>query len=171
MESYPALPELLHTELQKRRVRNERYSLRSFARALGLSPAFLSKVMNGKKSVGEATFQKIAIRLAIDPEQADLLKARLPGFKAPGLAFSPVEADQFRFISDWHYFAILEALTLEDGDPSPAWLARRLGISENRVELALDRLLRLGLLQKDARGQIVRRSKNHTTAHFPVPTA
>ena len=46
-----ALVNLIQTELKRRKTANKAYSLRSFARDLGLSPSYLSSILNKKKNI------------------------------------------------------------------------------------------------------------------------
>ena len=55
--------------------------------------------------------------------------------------------DTANLISDWHHYAILELVHVRDFKPDSRWLARVLGISVDEVNVALQRLLRLGLLE------------------------
>jgi transcriptional regulator with XRE-family HTH domain len=57
--------EALHSEFAKRRSKNERYSLRAFARFLQLEPSYLSKVLRGHRRMSLPTITKIAERLRI----------------------------------------------------------------------------------------------------------
>ena len=59
---------ILATELTRRQSRNPSYSLRSFAKALGISATALSEALNGKRCLRRDSAQKIADRLAIPPE-------------------------------------------------------------------------------------------------------
>ncbi|MBT3984385.1 MAG: hypothetical protein HOE90_23720 [Bacteriovoracaceae bacterium] len=60
----------LWDEFQQRIRRNPSYSLRSFARALGIDPSALSRVFNHKASLGPYSVQKIVNNLSLDGEQA-----------------------------------------------------------------------------------------------------
>jgi hypothetical protein len=47
-------------------------------------------------------------------------------------------------ISDWYHFAILDLTRLDDFQPEPAWVSRKLGLTVSEVKIAVERLLRLG---------------------------
>jgi len=119
--------------------------------------------------VGEETFAKMASRLEIDQEQVEIYRARLPGFKSEKLSFTPLAADHFQSIADWHHYAILEAVTLHDFDPSPEWVSEKLNISQSKAKEAIERLVRLGCLEMKA-GRLATSVKNHTTVDLPTPT-
>lgn len=106
---------------------------------------------------------KISTRLQLERSKIENLLLEC-GQKAPDpLQFNQVSLDHFQFISDWHHYAILEAVTLSDFDPSPKWFSNRLGISESKVKEALERLVRLGYLSKNKKGKIEPIVGNNTT--------
>jgi transcriptional regulator with XRE-family HTH domain len=170
MQKQTTFPEILRNELNQRRAKNPRYSLRAFAQTLGISPSFLSKILAGKKSLGENTFLKLASRLSLPEDSVENLRSSLPGFKLAALSFTSLEADQFQSISDWHHYAILEAFTLHDSVATPEWMAEKLNISVAKAQAAMDRLRRLGYLKKDSKGNWDHHVDNHTTTHLPTPT-
>lgn len=51
----PTYRDMLKGELERRRARNESYSLRAFARDISLHSSDLSRVINGKKSLAVRT--------------------------------------------------------------------------------------------------------------------
>src|SRR5690348_3009600 len=61
--------EQLKQELSRRRKINPRFSLRSFARTLDVSPAFLSKVLQGKKHLSVEKATSVAKRLKYDTNE------------------------------------------------------------------------------------------------------
>jgi len=159
----------LQEEFNKRKSRNSGYSVRSFAKQLGISSSYLSKLMNGKKSVSEETFFKIASRLKFEENIIDDLHASLPQFKMQRLDFNEIVVDEFQFIADWYHYAILEAVTLADFKPQATWFAQRLNLPLAKVEAALERLKRLGYLKTNAKGEVLNLVENHTTAHLASP--
>lgn len=57
--------EFLKAEYKKRKSRNGSYSLRAFARDLGLSPSRLCEVLQGNCGVSERTIETVASRLKL----------------------------------------------------------------------------------------------------------
>jgi uncharacterized protein (TIGR02147 family) len=53
----------LAEELNRRKRRNNCYSLRAFARSLGIDPAILSRAIAGKRSLSAKTIRKIIYKL------------------------------------------------------------------------------------------------------------
>lgn len=167
---------LLKEELQKRQSKNPGYSLRAFAKTLGLSSSFISKVLNAKKNVSHETALTIASRLNFDEEIVQNIFASAPNFKLKQMEFDTVAVDEFHFISDWHHFAILEAVTLSDFQVENRkkqikWFAERLSITEDRASSGVERLERLNLLKTDADGNILGIEKNTTAISSQVPSS
>jgi len=61
-------------------------------------------------------------------------------------AVQRLAADTARVVSEWHHYALLELVGLENFRPDVTWIARVLGLGTDEVVLAIDRLVRLGLL-------------------------
>lgn len=167
----PSFSIFLKEELLKRQSKNTSYSLRAFSKSLGLSSSFVSKVLNGKKNISPKTMMTIASRIEVDEEVIETLLSHHPKYKAEASVFESVAIDQFQYISDWHHFAILEAVTLYDFESNPKWFANRLGITEDRAALALQRLIRLGMLKTNSEGEITGLVKNHTTIGVTAPSS
>lgn len=114
------------------------YSTRAFARDIGMSQTLLSLVMNGKRALSLKQAVKIAALLNMEPfsnsHQTNL--------------FIDYEADRFKAISQWYYVAILDLSTTITFNSDPKAVAARLGISQVEARDALERLERLGFLEK-----------------------
>ncbi|MGH1469518.1 MAG: helix-turn-helix domain-containing protein, partial [Bdellovibrionales bacterium] len=63
------LPELLKKEYAGKKGRNPAYSLRAFAKHLGLSPGTLSELISEKRPVTLKTAQKVLGRLDISNDE------------------------------------------------------------------------------------------------------
>src|SRR5205085_2109688 len=109
--------EILKTELDRRRARNKRYSLRAFARDLGTDHATVSQLM---RAVRRAT-----------PRMIRLLAKPL------GLS----DAQIAQHCADVTDAALLDAIRRKDFRPNSRWIAVRLGISIDDINIALHRLL------------------------------
>jgi uncharacterized protein (TIGR02147 family) len=149
---------LLTDELARRRAKNPRYSLRSFARLLKIPPGRLSELLSGKRAFTEDHLARIADALALDPEtRARLATAFVEGNHTLTLsdrfeAKHTLTADEFALIAEWPHYAILSLMHTRDFRPDPAWIARRLGLPPNAVRGYLARLERLGLVRRVAGG-------------------
>jgi transcriptional regulator with XRE-family HTH domain len=163
-----SLSELLRAELVRRCRQNPAYSLRAFAKSLGFSPAFVSKLLHGKRRFTDATIRRIGERLALSPAELEPLRSPPTDVSvAPELpAYREIRGDQFQLIADWYHFAILELTTLEGFEASPRWIARKIGINQHQAADALTRLERLGYLTRDRHGRL-RLGAEHNTTDSP----
>lgn len=159
-----SVPDFLKKEFVRRIDGNSRYSLRAFARDLGLSPSRLSESMNLKSGVSLATVGKISTRLKLSKGDRELLRdlylakgkqnraTRDMALKNIARAreaskIKHLDADKFKIIADWYHTAILQMTDLKQFRPSLDWIADSLGIPPDRARKAIERLVALGLLQ------------------------
>lgn len=150
----------LQEELVLRCRRNPAYSLRSFAKALDVSPSFLSKILNGQRRVTEPVFQKIVTHLNLETGVVKVFKASESS--TADMNFNPLQLEYFKMISDWYHYALIELTNLKGFKNSPEWIAGKLGITVNQAKAATERLLNLQLLEiKD--GQLRATSGGNTT--------
>ena len=151
----------LSEELTKRKLKNPSYSLAAFSRSLGLSCPTLSQVLSGKRPLSRKAVSKIVEHLNLAPEAADrfwmlAMKDRKWVSSSPKssepIKYRELAMDQFELISNWYYYAILSLAHIRGNRLDPKWIAQRLGIQKTLAEKSVDRLLRLGLIQKKGRG-------------------
>ena len=144
--------DFINSEYKKRKERNPNYSLRSFARWLNVSPAQLSQMMTGKRSITLKTMKKINDRLGLSPASSqDLVQTLLKqkNILQPDVirTVKDLKEDEFRLVSDWYHLAILSLTKVRAAKSDPRWVARRLGIKVEDANQALLRLERMGLLE------------------------
>lgn len=169
---------ILKDELDLRCRKNPNYSLRSFARALGVDAAGLSRVLNGKTGLGLRSAKKISGRLGFDPVQREhflssvVLGERSASLQAvQGQEHQQMRLDQeaFKVISSWYHYAILELSCCAGFKPQPRWIAAQLGISMLEAKLALERLLELELLRKQGH-TLLKTNRQMTTSNLQTTT-
>jgi transcriptional regulator with XRE-family HTH domain len=115
--------EAVAAELERRRRRNQRYSLRQFARGLGVHHSTVSRLLRGARPVPPRTLLTMATHLGMSPAQA---------------------AD---FLSREDDAAVVEAIRRPAFRPDSRWLASATGISVDGVNVVLQKLLRIGSLR------------------------
>lgn len=156
-------------ELERRRSRNPAYSLRAFARDLGIAVSTLSEVIQGRYGMSPKMVSAIAQELRLDDAHRDHLLAlferqfakkrsvRRQAARAVGLRrnreYRSLPLDAFRSIADWHHIALLEWMALEggevkDGAATFKRAARYFGIEAGTVMAAFDRLERIGRVER-----------------------
>lgn len=155
----------IQEELTLRCERNPRYSLRAFAKALGIDAGAVSRILSGKLVPSVKVAEKLVEKLDLSSsEQRQFLvsvgaahRARNshrvdPIFRkleSQSVQVKELSAEIFRVIADWYHYAILE-LTFTPGFKSdPQWIAAELGISPLQAKLAIERLLKLSLLERN----------------------
>jgi uncharacterized protein (TIGR02147 family) len=148
---------------------NPRYSLRAFARDLGISAGRLSLVLNNKQGLSVERARNIAEKLNLSGksleafcllvEQADSRSKTQRTAAQKKLdtvdlfQYKVLPDDAFRMVSDWYHYALHRLLQMKITPSDPKFLAKRLGISEEEVDAALERMKRLGLLE-DVKGKL-----------------
>ncbi len=152
MENTDLARTLIRTRLAERTAKNPRYSLRAFATAAGVSHTVLSLFLTGKRPLSRKSAARLAAFLDLSSEEREsLFGATLRGVAAKpteNAAFHLLSLDQFAVIKDWYHYAILSALELPDASLTGAWISRVLSISKAEADLAIERLLKLGLLKR-----------------------
>jgi len=143
----------LRRELARRCAGNPRYSLRAFARRLAIDHSTLSQILRGKRAVTAETIERLGIRLDLDVAAREAFARQERWAAAPQNDPSPgiatLALDTAAVIAEWYHHAILELLRVEGFRPDSRWIARVLGITVDEVNVALQRLLRLGLLRME----------------------
>lgn len=159
---------LLQDELAKRCQNNPAYSLRAYAKLLKTDAGTLSKILNKKRPLGRISIEKFSRQLGLDPIEARKYMTpkklnQTDSVNRETFEYQELTLDQFNLIAEWQHFAILEVMRLNDFRPSSAWIAKRLGISIHEVNAAIDRLVRLKLLEINGKGEWLDLSEGRTT--------
>jgi uncharacterized protein (TIGR02147 family) len=150
----------LQEELVLRSQRNPAYSLRSFAKALNISPSFMSKILNGQRRITDDVFHKLSANLNLEPSLIGSFRAEPTEHSA--LELRPLQIEYFKIISDWYHYALIELTHLKGFSDSPDWVASSLGITVNQAKAARERLIKLELLEVVA-GRLKPTSGGNTT--------
>ena len=172
--------QLFHNrKLMELRNNNSAYSVRAFARRLGVSSGALSELLNGKRYPSRKLASRIAERLLLDPqERSEFLRAypkgetRLRKSQTPETeesfeeksSYLQLSAESFKLITEWQHFAILSLMNTVRFQSSTLWIARRLrGVSLLKVNHALERLKRLKMIVLDEKGNFKRSQSPYRT--------
>lgn len=138
----------LQRQFTERCKRNSRYSLRAFAKYLGMDASSLSQILSDKRPISKKAMKRICENLSASPK--DLKAFGLEGNKNLGNDdYMQLSLDTFAVISDWYHYAILELTYVSGFKAEPKWISRKLSISVEEAKSAIERLLRMGLLIKE----------------------
>lgn len=163
--------QLLLEEMTARRNRNSSYSLRAFARDLGISPAALSQYLSRQRELSPKNKRQIIENLRLSPqESAGLMdRPKTSGGTDLGESHEKLTEDRFQMIADWVSVAILNLARLSKNKADPSWIAERLNIDLSEAQEALERLRRLAMIQVKG-GRLHRTSRTFMTT-TDVPSA
>lgn len=167
MSKTGTLSEILKDIYEDRKTRNRKYSMRAFARDLGISPGRLSEMLTGQNIPGPRLTQRLVTALKMTPEQSQGLVGVVQNQKKTkretGGALQ-LKTDEFAVIANREHFSLLCLMETSNFKSDIDWMSKRLGISKAAVSEALDRLERLGLV-KQSRGIYKSTHKDLTTSH------
>lgn len=150
---------ILLDEFERRRRRNARYSLRAFARDIGMSPSRLSECLNKVRGISPEMAESICKRMSFSPEETEQFvtfvelehgrgKARKEQAKRkiaslPRL-ISEKDREKAKLLSDWFYPFLAEEMRWSP--MSAVELAKRVGFSNHDVKAALRILVSQGFI-------------------------
>lgn len=154
---------LLKKELASRIDRNSAYSLRSFAQSLQISHTTLSQVLSGKRPLTAKAQKKMASALGVS---LDFIEDGLLKQESFDSKFEKVDINHFDLLSDWHHDAILELTHLKSFKPDHRWIALVLDLNVYQVELAVERMIKLGYLVIEKNGKWRDVSVNNTNNYI-----
>ncbi|MGZ3710335.1 MAG: TIGR02147 family protein [Bdellovibrionota bacterium] len=156
----------LQQELMRRCERNSGYSLRAFAKVLGIHHASLSRVLARKRPLTAKLTKSLCQALRLSPAETQNFLQQLPRKKnlpSEAVQYQELTLDTFVSISEWYHDAILELTHLQSFQPEPKWIAKVLGITQNEVKIAAERLQRLEFLDITDSGKWLDLSRDNTT--------
>ena len=161
--------EYLQTVLNERKSKNSRYSLRAFSGQLGFkSPSTISSILSGNRKLSLSTALQISSHLGHTPKEARYLELLIHLEKnlerdqksrvldelrtiKPDMKYEKHSLDTFRLIADWYHLAIVALSKKANFDLTPSSVSEAFGaeVSKNQAKVALDRLDRLGFINKN----------------------
>lgn len=175
----------LKARLEELKAQDRKYSLRFLAKRLGLkSNSHLKMVMDGDHNLSESLARRLAEFLEMSEAESEFFlalvnycQARSTQEQALALEelrrrrrFSKLHRtalDQFDYLNDVLTLTLREMVALPDFSPDPAWIAPRLveRAAPSEIEAALEKLVRLGLLQRDEAGRYTQTTPHLHTGH------
>jgi uncharacterized protein (TIGR02147 family) len=157
-----------------RKKENKKFSLQFFANKMGFaSRGNLKMIMDGKSNVSKAAVERINKFFQHDAGQGEYFRTLVLYEQAQGdeerviylekllvlkpkLSLAPLERDAYGVVTDKLYFILREAVEHPKFQEDPEWLASQLIFNESpkKIRMAIDTLLRLGLLERDNAGRL-----------------
>ena len=169
----------LRSTLQDKSEVNSSYSLRAFAKKLGLSAGALSSILNRKKKLSVERGYEVAKALGLNTEETEYFMAliQLEGAKSEALKIQYLEKvknlnpkisqsknlkqtilslEHFKLISSWYGLAVLELISSPVGEWNAKSISKKLRLTKLDTELTLERLLKLELIEEAGSGAFKR---------------
>jgi uncharacterized protein (TIGR02147 family) len=171
--------QILRREFEKRKTKNPKYSLRAYARYLGVVPSRLSEIFSGKRGlspevaaslVDKLDFSSFEKGLFIDLVESEHSRSKIDRQLAAERVqqktktYSEISIDEFEFIAHWYHFALIEYFLMEKASPAPEAICRYFGLDQETVNAALERLQRLKLIERHEDGHYVSCQRLYATA-------
>lgn len=162
----------LKRELDARKATNARYSLRAFATFLGTDHSTLSQILRGRRPIPTSQLRLWGRKLGMTREEVAVYVAAR--YVPNGLTRDRQEqlrhwtAEGLAIVTDSCHWQIVELTRTRGFQGDSRSIAQTLGVSVDRVNVALARLLRLRLLEigRDGRWKDLLGQKRPTEAGF-----
>ncbi len=140
---------VLINEYLRRKQKNQAYSLRAFASFLNIGVASISDCIAGKRALSLKNLLKIKEKLSLSPAETELLLSKTKRHNQIDIDWEIIylKDEEFKIISDWYHYAILELSYIKNHKADPVWIAKFLSISELEAQIALERLVNLNFIK------------------------
>lgn len=166
-------------EFRHRKSSNRTYSMRAFARDLGLTPQHLSYIVRGQSGISYEKAQKIIDKFNInkDAQKKFLLKVSSSFDRSPlarkfaddtlknAVHFDNEQIlakEKLNLISEWYYLPILLIFDIKE-NADIVFISQKIGLSQSTVRNVLNKLVRAGLLAKN--GTMYKKTSTHQALH------
>lgn len=148
---------ILQNEFLTRSKNNSSYSIRSFAKSLGIESSSLSQILQGKRKLTDKMCQRLGLKLGFSLSKIQSLTKINTNLNESFESFNKIKEDQFLVISDWYYYSILELTYCDEFQGNIRWISDVLDLPISKTIEAVSRLKRLGFLEISADGKWIDR--------------
>lgn len=164
--------EMLISDFEEKKKKNPRFSKRSYASYLKISSGRLSDILTGKSPLTEKKALAIVGKLNLTPqEQRHFLRlveneshSRVDGRRrVKSYSGRRLALEEFALVSDWEYFSLMALIETETFQANSDWIAEKLGLTKQRAEEVLEKLVALGYVQRNAEGALNNTYKSLST--------
>ncbi|MGE3609534.1 MAG: DUF4423 domain-containing protein [Bacteriovoracaceae bacterium] len=151
-------------EFSRKQRTNAQYSLRAYARDLGMHPSTLSQVMKGNRPLPLRNSPGVINSLKLGPKDKTLFMESLYRRKTSldNIEIEPLDErfmldeSYYKTLAEWEHFAVLELYEIANFKATTEDIAKKLKITLNRAEVVVNNLLNSGLLKIDEAGNLER---------------
>lgn len=170
---------ILKKYFQLKQKHNPRFSLRSLAKKLGVSPTHVSHILAGKKLVGDKLLSSLLKNffiddfakneflraLALDRIALSPLRSVLESLNTRSLKnFTPYIVEKDSVLQKWYYVALLDLMTCDHFKMDISWIAKQLGVTQSEAVEAVHVLTSAQLIE-EKEGLFVKSEKYLRVTH------
>jgi transcriptional regulator with XRE-family HTH domain len=141
----------LEQEFAARREKNSRYSLRAFAKFLGADHSSVSQILRGTRPVPAVRIRAWGKKLGLSAEE---ISAYIAAGHVPEAAVLDRQkqllhwtAEAMSIVTDPVHYEIIRLSRSKSFRADCRWIAQETGFTADEVNIAVSRLLRLGLIE------------------------
>jgi hypothetical protein len=141
----------LEAEFAARKEKNPRYSLRAFAKFLGADHSTMSQILRGSRPVPALRIRAWGKKLGLSAEEisAYIAAGHVPDASVLNRQRQLLHwtAEAMSIVAEPLHYQILHLSRTHAFRADCRWIARETGFTADEVNIAVSRLLRLGLLE------------------------
>jgi uncharacterized protein (TIGR02147 family) len=149
-------------DLTTKQRENPHYSLRAYARDIGVHPATLSQILKGKRPLPFKDTPSVVRKLRLDDKERTRFmesvlrtKTNIDDIKIQALDDRYiVDASHFCIIAEWEHYVVLDLFDVASFEATSAEIAARLAISQHRADIVINNLLTAGLVVRKLDGTL-----------------
>ena len=161
------LNKILQSTYQEKLNKNKLYSLRAFARDIGIGKSTLHEILNSDKKVTKQTAIKILKYLEIPAQEFDtVLNYNIN--PESDLIFKKLTPQEFEKIATCEHYALLSLCQLPNCPSDPILLSQHLQLDIEQTAEIMENLLGLELIYQEA--NLLKRSSRLLTTSYDVPS-
>ena len=155
--------ECLKQEFENRKANNPKYSLRLYAKEIGIDPSSLSSILRGLRPFPWRHARAVAAKLNIDEEKSQKFIYSVHNevsdldIKHGSSESKVLDVKQYsKMIEEWEYYAILTYFETKGAKSDFEVLAQKFQLTIERVNEVVTELITTGFLTKSENGELVR---------------
>lgn len=154
----------LQQHLCQKQRENPSYSMRAYARDVGIHPSTLSQILKGKRPLPYKDTPTLVKRLNLDPKERTRFlesvlrtKTSLDEIKIAALDERfIIDESNYSVIAEWEHYVVLDLFEVKGFKANSDHVSKRLGITEVRADVVLRNLVTAGLLEITKSGELKR---------------
>lgn len=154
---------MIKRDLSERQRSNSQYSLRAYARDIGIHASTLSQILNGNRPLPFKDSATVVRNLKLDQRERTLFMESLMRKKTSLDAIKIDDLDRrfmldesyYKIIAEWEHFAVLDLFELDNFTPTVESIALKLDLTLTRTQVVLSNLF-LAELLKEENGELIK---------------